>query len=154
LFFFWKKLKEDYTQTQIFTSGFYILLAVACGSIISDNTQEDWWFWFSLLGGALWVLVGILRFRLKVFETIDTSVFAALVLLFYVFLYDATKTSGISSSLGAVLLLILITLFSLVKKHYKTFSWYKSGKVGCNPGPQLLLELVFENQKPDLCLKL
>lgn len=74
LFNFWKKLKDDYTQNQIFTSGFYVLLGIGVGNIISVNFLPEWWFWASFSGGVLGLVIGILRFSLKIFETLDSAI--------------------------------------------------------------------------------
>lgn len=130
LFLFWRRLKEDYTQNQIFTTGFYTLFGIALGSVVSDNFFPSWWFWTVFLGSLFGVLLGVLRFQLRILEALDAFIFAELPLIGIVFLYSFIKSSDIISAIGVVFILTLISLFIFFDAHYKRFSWYRSGKVG------------------------
>ncbi|KKQ98509.1 MAG: hypothetical protein UT24_C0009G0009 [Candidatus Woesebacteria bacterium GW2011_GWB1_39_12] len=130
LFLFWRRLKEDYTQNQIFTTAFYILLGFSLGGIISDNFAPSWWFWISFLGGSLGIFIGILRFNLRIFETIEAGILSSLTLYGFVFCYSWIDTNKVISALGTLIILVFIIIFVFLDKSYKTFSWYKSGRVG------------------------
>src|SRR3989344_2606669 len=87
LFLFWRRLKEDYTQNQIFTTAFYTLLGFSLGSIVSDNFAPDWWFWTSFLGGSLGIFVGTIRFNLRVFEALEAGILSSLILYGFLFFW-------------------------------------------------------------------
>ncbi|OGM22906.1 hypothetical protein A2865_00620 [Candidatus Woesebacteria bacterium RIFCSPHIGHO2_01_FULL_39_17] len=130
LFLFWRRLKEDYTQNQIFTTAFYTLLGFSLGSIVSDNFAPDWWFWTSFLGGSLGIFVGTIRFNLRVFEALEAGILSSLILYGFVFFYNWINTNKVTSGLGALATSVLLIIFVFLDRRYKTFSWYKSGKVG------------------------
>jgi hypothetical protein len=130
LFIFWERLKEDYTQNQIFTTGFYVLFGIGCGNIIADNFWVDWWFWSGLVGGVIGLLLGIRRFRLRIFESLEAFVISCLSLFFVItstnLIFEYSKESLFLVSGLAVFIII----FLMLDKHYKKFTWYKSGRVG------------------------
>ncbi|OGM21085.1 hypothetical protein A2714_02020 [Candidatus Woesebacteria bacterium RIFCSPHIGHO2_01_FULL_38_9] len=130
LYVFWRRLKEDYTQNQIFTCGFYILLGLVIGSIIADAFAPLWFFWLSFSGAVAGMLLGVYRFKLRIFEVLEASVIGALVLLSATYTFDWITTKNIFSALGALAVVILMIFYALLNKHYKRFTWYKSGKVG------------------------
>ena len=130
LFFYWKRLREDYISSQIFTSGFYILFGIIIGKLISFRFAPDLWFWFSFIGFFLSIWIGILRFKLRIFETFEAAIYAGLTgyLVIQVDLLINQKT--LSILIWVIITLCLITLFLFLDKRYKRFTWYKSGKVG------------------------
>ena len=52
LFLFWRKLKEDYSQNQIFTVGFYSIIGFAALNLLSQGYAPKWIFWLSSLGSV------------------------------------------------------------------------------------------------------
>lgn len=129
LFSFWRRLKEDYIANQIFTTAFYILFGISIFVFLSRFLFDHMWFWFGLLGTSLGVLLGIYRFRLRIFETIEILVVSLLQLVAAVYL--AEYFNNARGALGAFFVtLILYLIFNIFDKHYKGFSWYKSGRVG------------------------
>ncbi len=130
LFVFWTRLKEDYTQNQIFTTGFYVLLGMGCGNILADNYFGLWWFWTGLAGGVLGLVMGIRHFRLRVFEAMEAFVIAGLSLFFIVSLSELIRAYSLSSLALTLGIASFIVLFLFLDAHYKKFSWYKSGRVG------------------------
>lgn len=130
LFFFWKRLKEDYTHSQIFTTGFYAIAGSTIGSIVSDNFFPGWWFWAGLLGGLIGLFLGIFRFKLRVFETLESFIFGALLVITLIFAYHWYTFSSLSSGIGFLAGVLLIILFAVLDKHYKRLTWYRSGRVG------------------------
>lgn len=135
LFIFWKKLKEDYASNIIFTVGFYIVIGILTGALLtlfllSSRVPKSavfnpygLWFWGSLIGAMVGFFAGVNRFNLRFFEVLEA---AALGLIFW-FLYLALGAGSIVFSLAS---LVLIVIFFIVDRKYKTFSWYRSGRVG------------------------
>ncbi len=130
LYLFWKRLKDDYTSSFIFSTGFYIILGILLGFFVSNFLAPSWWFWISLAGGAAGFGLGIVRFNLRFFETFEAAALGLLPWLAIFFLSDSVKNSS-AFSLGYFLFILALIVFSyLLSRSYKTFTWYKSGKVG------------------------
>ena len=100
LYVFWKKLKDDYISEQIFPTTFFILMGIGVSQILSYYLLSAWWFWLAIVGISLGFSLGVYRYKLRFYESIE-----ALVISFLPWL-------------------------SLIFLQYKRFRWYKSGKVG------------------------
>jgi len=130
LFVFWKRLKEDYPTSQIFTTGLYMIVGISLAVIISTKFFGLWGFWLSFTGAALGLALGVLKFKLRFFETFEAGVAASFFWLGLVFLSDSIEKSNSASFIGFIVIILLIVLFYFLDAHYKKFSWYKSGRVG------------------------
>lgn len=130
LFVFWKRLREDYSETIIFTSAFYVLFGIFISDLIALYFFEKWWFWLGLLGGTIGIILAIFRFRLRVFEVVESGVLGSLALLSMVYLYSLVQDRDILAGSATLICLALIILFVYFDKHYKDFTWYKSGRIG------------------------
>jgi hypothetical protein len=130
LFLFWRKLKEDYFPSLIFSTAFYMLLGIAVGILLSKLFFPPLWFWSTFVGISCGVSLGIIRFRLRTYETIEAAAISILPWVTLVFLTDAAKTSSLSSFIAGVGCVLLIVLYKFVYSRYKNFSWYASGRVG------------------------
>ncbi len=130
LFFFWRRLREDYSGTQIFTTAFYILIGVGLGFLISFKFFPPWWFWISLIGVLLGLTLGIFRNKLRFFEVLEATLMAFFPWLFLVFLSDSISKSNPISLIISALILGLIGGFYYLDNQYKGFVWYRSGRIG------------------------
>ncbi len=130
LFVFWRKLKEDYVQDQIFSTGFYVLTGIILGALLAVNFRSSWWFWSSLSGALLGLSMGVEKYKLRMFETLEASIYGGLILCACYFLFDFVSTARIFSLYYLLLNLVFIGLFEFLNAHYRKFSWYKSGRVG------------------------
>jgi hypothetical protein len=130
LFLFWRKLKEDYSAQPIFTTGFYILLSFLIFFFIAFKFLFAYWFWFSLLGIGVGLTIGILRFRLKLYEVIEATICGVFIWLALVFLNDSVIHSSIFSFAGFAVAIAIVGIYYFLDGHYHTFTWYKSGKIG------------------------
>ena len=130
LYFFWKKLKEDYTQNLIFPSAIYCLFGTFSFSVFSLYFFPQWLFWCSIGGSLFGLIIALKRFNMRVFEVYESWILGSLG-LFLVFCLDLFFT-GMNEVylLGVILSIFLISLYFLIDRHYKKFKWYKSGKVG------------------------
>lgn len=130
LFFFWRRLKDDYASETIFSVSFYMLVGITLAAYSSRLISASFWFWLAFLGASLGLLLGVLRYRLRVFETIEAGAISLMPWLGLIFLQDSIKNSSLTS-LGAFLVVFaLIILFFFLDSHYKGFSWYRSGRIG------------------------
>lgn len=130
LFIFWKRLKEDYAAGIIFKTGFWILLGIGMGWILSFKFLNNWSFYLQMVGGLGSLGILVWRSRMKFYETFEASVIGILPWLAFSFMADSASHSSLSSFLGFLVILILILAFYLLDNHYREFSWYKSGKIG------------------------
>lgn len=130
LFFFWRRLREDYSGTQIFTSAFYILFGVSLGLSVSLKFFPLWWFWISLAGAVLGLVLGIFRYKMRFFESLESVLMAFLPWLVIIFLSDSIIRANPVSLIFSVLISGLIGIFYYLDNHYKGYTWYHSGRIG------------------------
>lgn len=130
LFIFWKRLKEDYSSDIIFQTAITILIGVGLGLILSKIFLQNWFFWLSFLGAILGFSLMLVKFKLKFFETFEALILAAIPMVSLMFFRDSIVNSRLNSFLAFVASLILIFLSYWVDLNYRSFNWYKSGKIG------------------------
>lgn len=130
LFFFWKRLKDDYIRNQIFTTAFYGLVLLGSGYLISLYFFNTLRFWLSLVGAITGFLLGIFRYKLKVLEVLEAAVLGLLSIFTLILLGELILSHDILYLFSFIVLALLIILFHLLDKYYKRFAWYKSGRIG------------------------
>lgn len=130
LFSFWRKLKEDYVPNSVFSSYILIFVGGLLGLSVSRFVKDLNSFWLISVGGFVSTLIASKLYRLRFFEIFEAAtvsflafgtIYAALNLLF-----------DFSSEAFGVLAVVacLLALYFILDTHYKSFSWYRSGKVG------------------------
>lgn len=130
LFIFWKRLKDDYSSNIIFGSGFAIILGIVLGLGLSKFFIPLWFFWTAFVGSLLGMFLMILKFKLKFYETFESLILATMPLTSLMFFKDSVIHSSLNSFLAFAGSLILIFLAYWFDLNYKSFTWYKSGKIG------------------------
>ena len=130
LFFFWRRLKEDYPANEIFSTAFLMLAGVGAGVWISRTYFPGWFFWLGLLGSALGFTIGLFRFHFRFHESLEAAGISFLPWISILFLWDSTTTSSAVSLLGFLLTLFFLGSFYILDIHYKKLTWYRSGRVG------------------------
>lgn len=130
LFVFWKRLKEDYSSEIIFQVATAVLVGVGVGSTLSSLFFKDWLFWVNILGIFLAMLLMRIKYKLRFFESLEAVIMAFMPWLAIIFLKDSVMTSSVSSFLGFIAILIMIFFSYWLDVSYKSFRWYKSGRVG------------------------
>jgi len=130
IFIMWKRLREDYGDTTVFTSSFYIIFGILAGVLFSLYFNHEWWFWSGLAGSFVGYAASIIKFKLRAFEVLEPNVLGIMVLLGLVFIYDYIERGDLPSAAGFFVLVLLFVLFAVLNRHYKNFSWYKSGRIG------------------------
>jgi hypothetical protein len=141
LFFFWRRLKEDFSSELIFNAGITsivsILMLSAVFTLIARFLPEKeyfrpagMWFWGSTVGLLVGVKISQFRFNMKLVETLEAGALGsgAWLLLVYIFEFVVNRNQ-VAGILSAVLIFLLV-LFYFLESRYRSFSWYKSGKVG------------------------
>lgn len=130
LYFFWKKLKDDYSQTQVFNAGFYSLFGMAFGYLVSRVYLTHFWFWLTLLGSFIGLLAGIYRYRMKFFETLEAWTIGNLNILLIFNLNELIRKVELLQIVSFTTTLLLVLVFFYINSQYKRYVWYRSGKVG------------------------
>ena len=130
LFIFWKRLKEDYSSEIIFKTAANILLGMLIGWAISFKFISNASFWLETLGLIAGLAFSVYRYRIRLYETLDALVVSVLPWLSFFFLKDSVTTSSLSSFIAFLVVLIFVFIFYYLDLHYKSYTWYKSGKIG------------------------
>ena len=130
LFLFWRRLKEDYPSEIVFTTSVFMLLGTSLGLLLSKKFIPAFWFWGAFSGASLGLLIGVLRYKLRIFEVMEAGTLGLLPWLGIAFLGDSIINSSLPSFLAFFAITCLVTLFAFLDSHYKNFAWYRSGRVG------------------------
>lgn len=72
----------------------------------------------------------ILKFKLKFYETFEAYLLAIMPAVSLMFFKHSIVSSSLNSFLAFVASLILIFFAYYIDLNYKSFNWYKSGKIG------------------------
>lgn len=131
LFFYWKRLKEDYTSNIIFSSGFLILFFFAIPLFIMTffaNTGAA--FWAAAIGFLLAVLYIRRSYRLRFFELLEASGMGMLIFFFAYCIHMVLKSGSQLAGIMAGLIPVVFLFYFYTNRNYKKFNWYKSGRVG------------------------
>lgn len=142
LFFLWKKLHEDYQSTKVFLTGFYIIGGILIGFIVSlffvtpalhklyFFDPKGLWFWGSFIGASVSLTLSLIHFKMRFFEGLEA---VSLGIFFWLFIFLLSYSLIYKNSFVLVfsgIVAVLIFVFFYIDKKYKSFGWYKSGKVG------------------------
>jgi hypothetical protein len=130
LYFFWKRLKEDYLADHVFTTAVYVIFAGIISQVVSKRFFSQWWFWIGFVAILTGLAGGIYRYKLRIIESVEALFLSALPVLILIFTYHFITTRDHIYLLASIFLLLLIFTFYIFDKHYKGFSWYKSGRIG------------------------
>lgn len=130
LFLFWKKLREDYPANQIFSTGLFSLLGLAIFLFIFNKYLHPWWMYGGVLGMIVGLSLGIIKNKLRFYETYEAFVVSILPMLSFTFLIDSVGARSLFSFGYFIFIVILMGLAYFFDRHYKKFTWYRSGRIG------------------------
>lgn len=132
LFFYliWRNLKEDYHYEKVFNLGFIGLSAFLLANFVSHFISGPFWFWILILFLLLGFLIVVKKQRMKFFETIEAYFVGLMPWIGLFYLADSVNKLSLASFVAFWITFILIFIYFYVRTHYRSFSWYKSGKVG------------------------
>jgi len=149
LYLLWRKLREDYPDDEVVSLSWGVILAFLVGGRLAFGL-ENWGVWnydlsrwilfwqnpgFNYVIGYLTMLAGawwFLRFKkwkiMSVLEDMVTPIF----FLFTFFWVDEYIRSGFDFELVKVAPFLVLTMILgwWMKRKYRSFVWYKSGKKG------------------------
>ena len=130
LFFLWRGLREDYKVNEIFSFGFHVIIFMIIGLLVSLIFYKTAWFWLSYVGAIIGFVIGLNRAKIKFLDGLETAVlsffylFEVVLVGFFLNLYSPLSFAIM------VFVLWLLLLFYFLKGKYKSFGWYKSGRIG------------------------
>ncbi len=130
LYVFWKRLRDDYSSDIIFQVSTTVLLGNALGLVVAKIFLPSYFFWLSMLGILIGFLLMFFKFKLRLFETLEAIILAGLPMISLMFFKDSVINSSLYSFLGFVGTLVLIFISYWLDLNYKSFNWYKSGRIG------------------------
>lgn len=130
LFLLWKTLKEDYQYEKIFNLGLTAIFAYLLSLILLKFVYSQFWFWIIVFAISLSIFFVSKRQKMKFFEVFDAISVSFLPWVALFFIEDSIVKSSLSSFLAFWITLISIFFYYLLKSYYRSFSWYKSGRVG------------------------
>ena len=130
LYFYWRRLKEDYQTEKIFNAGFILIIGVCVGIVLATYLLPNNWFW--IIATSLFVaqLIVVYKLKLKPYESFEALIISSLPWLALCFLANSIQLSSLTDFLRFWLSLTSIFLFFLFDNFYRTFFWYKSGRIG------------------------
>ena len=155
LFLFWRRLKEDYPAGHILSFGFLIIIPlligflaglVISGVIFSPNpvffSPTGLWFWLAFGLSLIGFGVGQVKFRLRTYETFEAMALGFLFWFFALSFSNSLVTGNLKLFFFSLVVGSLVSFFFFLDVRYKTFTWYKSGKIGFS-GLAILVMLFF-----------
>lgn len=129
LFFLWKYLRDDYDTNKIFTFGIATYFAFMLGLFIGTVVKEIW-FWTALLAYGMMFIFMIRKNHFKVIEAIEASTPGFVITYVLILIYGLLRNEGFETIVLSVTSLLLLAIFFILKKNYKRFNWYRSGRLG------------------------
>ncbi len=145
LFFFliWSSLKDDYHYEKVFNLGFSGIFAILLSNFVSRYIYQEYWFWITILFLTAAFLAVVKKQKMKFFETLEAYFVGLSPWLALVYLADSITKSSLASYVAFWASLIFIFIYFYFKSHYRSFNWYKAGKVGFSGIVTLLIYFLF-----------
>ena len=142
LFFFWRRLKDDYLGSQIFNVSF-LTIFIASVLIFSSNflvqkksslllyfNPQTLWFWPLTLSFFIGLFLASKYYGFKFYEAADSAISALFVFLVFTFLSFFIFSQNALFLLPVIFISFFLGLYLWMNKNYKRFTWYRSGRLG------------------------
>ncbi|MBN1168835.1 hypothetical protein JXA63_02995 [Candidatus Woesebacteria bacterium] len=130
LYILWNKLKDDYSASMIFSAGFSVAISVVIANLVALWYLPEYWFWFSIIGVIVGMVYAIHKLKLSFYEFADSLVISLHPWLGLIFLDKFASSLNYISLLLVLQIVITGILYIIFDKSYKSFSWYRSGRIG------------------------
>ncbi|MBL7036320.1 hypothetical protein ISR94_00540 [Candidatus Microgenomates bacterium] len=130
LFVLWHRLRQDYHFEKTFTLAFYTLTGVLISYLVAKQFFPEFWFWVESLGVLVGFSIGVIRQKMRVYESFEGVLIGLLIWLSLTFMADSVVNASLASFLAFWITVFSVFLFFFLDAHYRRFSWYKSGRVG------------------------
>lgn len=129
LFFLWKYLRDDYDTNKVFTFGFTTFISCVAALIIASLIVNFWFYVGIVVYGFITFLL-FRKFGFRFFELLEAATPGYLFFLSTMYLRGVINNGESWNYALLVISLVVLLLFFVIKKHYKKFNWYKSGRLG------------------------
>lgn len=135
LFNYWRRFREDYPSPVIFESGILVLAGSIIGALlfqfilrrfVSDSYFFDGsglWFWGGVVGFITMSFFIMFQMKIRFYEAFEALGVGFMYLLLLVLI-------SLKVFVLAVTLMFTLVIYHLINAKYKSFTWYKSGRVG------------------------
>ncbi len=132
LFFYWRRLKEDYTSNLLFASGIAMIVppAVATLAVLVISKESGYAFWSAVVIYAVSFFIVIKKYKIRGFESFEASGIGLLAILLIWSILSFLSAVNVATFLLAILPIISYLAFVFLDGRYKRFTWYSSGRVG------------------------
>lgn len=142
LFFFWRRLKDDYLASQIFNVSFLTLFLTSVFifsfkfliskklSLLYFLNPQTFWFWPLILGIFLGVSLASKYYGFKFYEITESAISSLFILLIFIFFSFFIFTNNTLFFIPVGFVAIFLILYLWMTKNYKKFTWYRSGRLG------------------------
>lgn len=130
IFLFWLRLKDDYHYEKIFNLVSFVLAGILIGFISLKFLPSVYLFWVYLIAIIASFTVGIIKLKIRFFESLDSLVISLLPYFGLYLLSQSIKNYSLSSFIGFWIVTVFVFLYFFVDANYRKFTWYKSGRVG------------------------
>lgn len=131
-FSFWRKLKDDYKEEEIFSLSLFIfvfsLIFFWLAFFLVNNARLALFSFF--LGAIFAVKAWTFRFKINVWEILDALVLPWLFFLFFGGMGLFLKTANFLDLEFSLISAVGFAVLGFSQKRYRSFAWYKSGKIG------------------------
>jgi hypothetical protein len=129
LFFLWKFLREDYDPHRVFSFGIATFIATLIGTGVGI-WMGNVWFWTGLMGYVVMTIILARKFEFRIVEIIEASTPGYFVIYLAILFYGLSNSGGLATIILLAVTFLLLILFFVLKRNYKRFTWYKSGRLG------------------------
>lgn len=129
-FALWRRLKEDYQESQIFYLTLLLLSGGGIGIFLASKFLDNYLLWSFIGGLTLAGLYGAKKLKFKTFEVVDAVVPGFLWLMLAVYPAYLLKEQLPILISEASILIISLTAYYFFIKNFRKFYWYPSGKIG------------------------
>ncbi|KKQ24564.1 MAG: hypothetical protein US62_C0017G0020 [Candidatus Woesebacteria bacterium GW2011_GWA1_37_8] len=130
LFILWKKLRDDYIASQIFSLGFGIYFSLVAGFLLFHFFKFSYSEWFIVAAPVVVVLYLSNRGRMRLNELVNALAPLLYVSNIYYYLMLVILRNNYFGLIGVFLSVFFLVIYFLLEKNYKKLQWYKSGKIG------------------------
>lgn len=142
LFLFWRRTKEDYPSNDIFEVATSMLILSGVVSSLTiyaiykipsfplQISASSILFWVFFIVSVLVVWFFSKKKQMSFIELLDSSIFSYLLSFFVIVSSHALYTKNPRSLILSGVIGFVFILYIFLDERYKSFSWYKSGKVG------------------------
>jgi hypothetical protein len=130
LFFFWRKLKDDYIGNQIFSIWFLALIDFIFFYFLAKLFFPKLIFWAPFLTSFALLLLTSKKNGMRTYESLEAAVISYLTWFLFFSVGLLYSLRNLQALVLALTNLVAVVGFFVTDAHYKKITWYKSGRTG------------------------